>query len=699
MVDGGRRGGRYVRLTISISTVLALLLLTLDKSPATLKTPLKESSIISRCVRTSTISPGIEAGKSHWRWRLHTLRGGKKIVKSSKVKKMKPPNLVSPLLKSPDLKSMSISGTGKERDGKPREGGETSIEAEEDKLKGIAAQGHSSAKKDSYTKDIRIERISLQYYEKTLLEDTSLVLNYGNRYGLIGRNGCGKSILLKALANKGFQLPMGMSLYHLRKELDPTNDTALEAVMSAQSERKEIETRIHEIEKKMEDTGGDEDEKSQMEDQLAALYESLNRLEDRDSAKPRAISILRGLGFGSEAMLNKKTREFSGGWRMRIALARALFLEPEFLILDEPTNHLDMESVVWLENYLKGWRKLLLMVSHSQDFMNGVCTHMIRFVEKKLVPYTGNYDQYVKTRQEKETQQQKQYEAEQKDIAQLKEFVAKFGHGTKKLAAQGKSREKILNRKIEAGLTAPVAVQEPVDFEFGNPGKLPTPLLTIQEVSFGYSPDRLLYENVDFGLDPETRLALLGPNGAGKSTLLKLMTRELQPTAGKVGLSPNLKIAKFTQHFADILDEELTPLEFMDRLFPEKGTADMRRFLGRFGISGDIQTTQIKFLSEGQKARVVFSKINLDNPQLLLLDEPTNALDMESIDALARALQTFKGAVVLVSHDMRLISQVAKQIFVVDKKCVTPFQGTIMDFKKNLQNKLSGDIRMSQGTA
>eukprot|EP00466_Bigelowiella_natans_P000057 jgi/Bigna1/56979/fgenesh1_pm.1_\ len=544
---------------------------------------------------------------------------------------------------------MSIQEGGGEEDGKEPE-------REQGLDPGITVGGQSRAETDTLNRDICIERLSLQYHSQLLLDDTTLTLNHGNRYGLVGKNGCGKSVLLHTLANNAFKLPKGMSLYHLRKEMDPSDNSALEAVMEVDPLEKE-------------------------------KVEALDKF-DMDESKPRAIRILTGLGF-SDSMLHKKTKEYSGGWRMRIALARALFLEPDILLLDEPTNHLDMESVVWLEQYLARWDKILLLVSHSQDFMNGVCTHMIRVTDRQLVYYTGNYDQYAQTRKEADIQQQKKYEAEQKDIQQLKDFVAKFGHGTKKLAQQGKSREKILNRKLEAGLTAAVVYEHQTQFQFSDPGQQLTPMLTLEEVSFGYSPDKILYKSVDIGFDMKTRLALLGPNGAGKSTLLKLMTGELKPLAGKVGINPRLRVSKFTQHFEDVLSPlEQSALDFMAATYTQRKREDLRRFLGKFGITGEIQTAPMKLLSEGQKARIVFAKLALDTPHLLLLDEPTNALDMESIDALAKALQEFKGAVVLVSHDMRLISQVAKEILVVDNGQVKPYEGTIMDFKRALQKRL-----------
>lgn len=348
------------------------------------------------------------------------------------------------------------------------------------------------------------------------------------------------------------------------------------------------------------------------------------------------------------------------------------------------------EAVVWLEDYLSKWNKMLFMVCHSQDFLNNVCSHIVHLDQhfKKLVYYRGNYDQFVETRQEMMTEQLKRYEAEQADIKAMKEYVARFGHGTAKNARQGKSKEKLLNKKLASGLTEKPVEEKMLSFKFPDPGYLPPPVLQVNSLTFGYPGCPDLYTDVDFGLDLDSRVALVGPNGAGKSTLVKVINGELVPRSGVVRPHSHLKMSKFTQHFEDILDLTKTPLQWIMDLYPDLTRDEARKWLGRYGTSGGPQMQLMSQLSEGQKAKVVFAKMAKENAHLLLLDEPTNALDMEMIDSLAQALNSFQGGVVLVSHDMRLISQVAREIWIVDKG-LSKFNGDIADFKMDLRRQMA----------
>lgn len=423
-------------------------------------------------------------------------------------------------------------------------------------------------------------------------------------------------------------------------------------------------------------------------DMLTSTYERLDDL-DADTAETRARSILQGLGFTHD-MQSKLTKDFSGGWRMRVSLARALFIQPTLLLLDEPTNHLDMEAVIWLEDYLSKWNKILLLISHSQDFLNNVCTHTIHFTHKqKLEYYDGNYDQFVKTKSELEENQMKQYAWEQDQMKSMKEYIARFGHGTSKNAKQAQSKQKVLDKMVRGGLTTKPEVEKPMNFKFPDPGHLPPPVLAFHYVSFGYPNCEPLYTNVNFGVDLDSRVALVGPNGAGKTTLVKLMSGELMPSQGDIRPHGHLKIGRFTQHFVDVLQLDKTPLEFFDTVYPGTPREEQRKYLGRFGISGKMQVQKMAELSDGQKSRVVFAKLGRDAPHILLLDEPTNHLDMESIDALAKAVNEFEGGLVLVSHDMRLISQVAKEIWICDHKTIVRYQGDINNFKMDMRAQLN----------
>lgn len=537
------------------------------------------------------------------------------------------------------------------------------------------------------TRDINVGDVTVLFHGTPLIEDTQFTLNYGNRYGFLGPNGSGKTTIMKALAARAIPIADAIDIFHLDHEYPATDKPALQCVCEVNEEQIKLEKEAEVLN----DLTAEADDEQQIEiqDRLTAIYERLDEM-DSATAEVRASSILHGLGF-TQNMQQMMTKEFSGGWRMRIALARALFIKPEFLLLDEPTNHLDMEAVIWLEDYLADWNKILFLVSHSQDFMNSVCTHIVRLDAnyKKLRYYAGNYDSYVATRKDQDTVQMKAYEAEQRDIAEIKEFIARFGHGSVKLVRQAQAREKLLEKKLEAGLTLMPEQEQILDFSFPDPGELPTPILMVQDLSFGYPGSPLLYSDVDCGVDLQSRIALVGPNGAGKTTLVKLMCGELQPTAGAVRPHSHLRISRFTQHFEDVLDLSKNPIQFFkEDIMPKQGIDQIRSWLGRYGVTGDVQQQTMNQLSDGQKARIVFAKMANDNPHLLMLDEPTNPLDMNAIDSLAKAIKSFAGGCILVSHDMRLISQVAEEIWICDNKSITKYQGDIMRFKMGMKKKI-----------
>ncbi|CAL4892340.1 unnamed protein product [Urochloa decumbens] len=525
------------------------------------------------------------------------------------------------------------------------------------------------------SRDIHIESLSLTFHGHDLIVDSELELNYGRRYGLLGLNGCGKSTLLTAIGCRELPIPEHMDIYHLSHEIEASDMSALQAVVSCDEERVKLEKEA-EILAAQDDGGGDA---------LDRVYERLDAM-DAGTAEKRAAEILFGLGFNKQ-MQAKKTKDFSGGWRMRIALARALFMNPTILLLDEPTNHLDLEACVWLEEMLKKFDRILVVISHSQDFLNGVCTNIIHMQNKKLKLYTGNYDQYVQTRSELEENQMKQYKWEQEQIASMKEYIARFGHGSAKLARQAQSKEKTLAKMERGGLTERVVRDKVLVFRFTDVGKLPPPVLQFVEVKFGYTPDNLIYKSLDFGVDLDSRIALVGPNGAGKSTLLKLMTGDLSPLDGMVRRHNHLRIAQYHQHLAEKLDLDMSALAYMMKEYPGTEEEKMRSAVGRFGLSGKAQVMPMKNLSDGQRSRVIFAWLAYRQPQLLLLDEPTNHLDIETIDSLAEALNEWDGGLVLVSHDFRLINQVAQEIWVCENQAVTRWEGDIMDFKAHLKSK------------
>merc|ERR1719486_172653 len=379
---------------------------------------------------------------------------------------------------------------------------------------------------------------------------------------------------------------------------------------------------------------------------------------------------------------------------MRVALARALFLRPHLLLLDEPTNHLDLEACVWLEEELKEYKTILLIVSHSQDFLNGVCSQVIHLSKKQLKYYGGNYDMFIRTKMELDENQAKRYQWEQDQIAHMKNYIARFGHGSAKLARQAQSKEKTLAKMVAGGLTEKVTTDKSQAFYFYSCGTIPPPVIMVQNVSFRYNESTpWIYKNLEFGLDLDSRLALVGPNGAGKSTLLNLICGELVPSEGMVRRNNHLKIGRYHQHLHEILELDLSPLDYMMKKFPEvKERDEMRRIIGRYGITGKQQTAPIKQLSDGQRCRVVFAWLAWQTPHMLLLDEPTNHLDMDTIDSLAEAINNFEGGLVLVSHDFRLINQVADKIWICEKETVTEWKGDIGAYKDHLKAKVMKEL-------
>jgi len=528
-------------------------------------------------------------------------------------------------------------------------------------------------------RDIKIDNFSVTFYGAELLQDTKLELSVGNRYGLMGVNGCGKSTLMACLGNREVPIQDHIDIYYLAREIPGSEKTALEAVMEADEERVKLEALAEMLALESDDAS---------QEYLMQVYERLDDL-GADTAESRAAHLLMGLQF-TPSMQNKKCKDFSGGWRMRVALARALFLKPHLLLLDEPTNHLDLEACVWLEEELKTYPTILLIVSHSQDFLNGVCTSIMHMDLKKLKSYGGNYDQFMKTRAEVTEAQMKQYNWEQEQIAHMKEYIARFGHGSAKLARQAQSKEKTLAKMVADGLTQKVCSDRSVSFCFYDCGKIPPPVIMVQNVSFRYSEDTpFIYKNLEFGMDLDTRLALVGPNGAGKSTLVKLIYGDLHPTEGMVRRHNHLKLGLYHQHLHELLEMDLSPLDYMLKKFPDyKDREMMRKAIGRYGITGKAQTAPIKQLSDGQKCRVVFAWLSWQVPHMLMLDEPTNHLDMETIDALADAIKNYAGGVVLVSHDFRLIDQVAKEIWICEHEKVTKWDGDILGYKNHLKNKV-----------
>ncbi|KAI6057784.1 ATP-binding cassette sub-family F member 1 [Aix galericulata] len=540
--------------------------------------------------------------------------------------------------------------------------------------------------------DIKLEKFSISAHGKELFVNADLYIVAGRRYGLVGPNGKGKTTLLKHIANRALSIPPNIDVLLCEQEVVADDTPAVQAVLRADTKR----LRLLEEEKRLQALleGGDDGAAERLE----KVYEELRAI-GAAAAEAKARRILAGLGFNPE-MQNRATRKFSGGWRMRVSLARALFMEPTLLMLDEPTNHLDLNAVIWLNNYLQTWKKTLLVVSHDQGFLDDVCTDIIHLDAQRLFYYRGNYMTFKKMYQQKQKELLKQFEKQEKKLRDLKAG----GKSTKQAEKQTKEaltrKQQKCRRKTaaEEAAEAPELLKRPreytVRFTFPNPPPLSPPILGLHGVDFGYEGQELLFRNLDFGIDMDSRVCIVGPNGVGKSTLLLLLTGQLTPTRGEMRRNHRLKVGFFNQQAAEQLRLEETAAEYLQRGFnlPHQ---DARKCLGRFGLEGHAHTLQIAKLSGGQKARVVFAELACREPDVLILDEPTNNLDIESIDALADAINEYRGAVIVVSHDARLITETACQLWVVEERGLSQIDGDFDDYKREVLEAL-GEVVISR---
>ncbi|KAB5588654.1 Translational regulator GCN20-like ABC transporter protein [Ceratobasidium theobromae] len=511
------------------------------------------------------------------------------------------------------------------------------------------------------SKDIHLPAIDVTFGSNRILQGASLTLAYGRRYGLIGRNGVGKSTLLRHIALREVPVPPHISILFVEQEIVGDDTTALESVLKADVWRDRLlkeEKSLNEQLLKLEEAGGDdrtaEEAKGELSGQLADVHARLAEME-AESGPARAALLLAGLGF-SEADQQKATKTFSGGWRMRLALARALFVKPDLLMLDEPSNHIDLNALAWLEDYLQTWPSTLLVVSHDRAFLDAVATDIVHQHSSRLDYYKGNFTQFYATKTERDRNARKEYETQMAYRAHLQAFIDRWRYNANR-AAQAQSKIKILEKLPEL---EPPEEEETEKFKFPETEKISPPLLQLSEVTFGYSPDSIILRgvNIDIGLD--SRIAVVGPNGAGT-----------HPAAS----------AYFGQHHLETLDSTLSPVAFLARRFPGKSEQEYRQHLGAFGISGLTGLQIIGTLSGGQKSRVAFSILSMQRPHLLLLDEPTNHLDIEGLDALMSALQSWNGGVILISHDERFITTVSNELWVCGDGQVVKYKGDVQAYK------------------
>jgi ATP-binding cassette subfamily F protein 3 len=502
---------------------------------------------------------------------------------------------------------------------------------------------------------------------RLLLEKATVQLPAGRRVGLVGRNGAGKSTLLGLILNElhpetgEIEMPRRWRVGVVAQEAPGGDTTPIEAVLEADTERTAL---LNEA-----DTTED----------LQRIGEIHDRLNDIDAhaAPSRAAAILAGLGF-DEPMQNRPLSSYSGGWRMRVALASVLFSRPDLLLLDEPTNHLDLEASLWLESYLKVWPNALLLVSHDRDILNSCVTHILHLDDRKLTLYSGNYDFYERVREEQRMQLAAEATRVTHQREHLQKFVDRFRAKASK-ARQAQSKLKALQK------LAPVSVprEDPsVVFNFPEPRELRPPLITLDGVSVGYEPGKPILTGLNQRLDPDDRIALLGSNGNGKSTLAKLIVGRLEPSAGRLSRANKVTCGFFAQHQIEDMDAEATPFIAMSRVMKDARPEQVRARLGSFGFAQDKANVKIGDLSGGERARLNFAFITHDAPSLLVLDEPTNHLDIQAREALVEALNEYKGAVILISHDRHMVELTADRLWLVADGKVTPFEDDLDEYRR-----------------
>ncbi|MBD2837148.1 ATP-binding cassette domain-containing protein [Pseudomonas sp. JM0905a] len=516
---------------------------------------------------------------------------------------------------------------------------------------------------------IRLQNLTLQRGPQRLLEGAELTLHAGQKVGLIGANGAGKSSLFALLRGElgpdagDCLLPADWRIAHMRQEVDNLERLAVDYVLDGDQHLRRVQRELAAAEAGHDGTA------------IARLHIELDSA-DGYTADARARKLLAGLGFSPEQM-DRRVGDFSGGWRMRLNLAQALMCPSELLLLDEPTNHLDLDAILWLEEWLKGYPGTLLLISHDRDFLDAVVDNVAHLELQKLTLYRGGYSAFERTRAERLAQQQQAYEKQQAQRAHMEKYIARFKAQATK-ARQAQSRIKALERLEEL---APAHVDSPFDFSFREADKISSPLLDLSEGRLGYG-DKAVLQQVKLQLAPGARIGLLGPNGAGKSTLIKTLSGDLDPLGGRLARGENLAIGYFAQHQLDALDAKASPLLHLQRIAPAEREQTLRDFLGGFDFRGDRCDEAVANFSGGEKARLALALIAWQKPNLLLLDEPTNHLDLEMRLALTMALQDFAGAVLVVSHDRHLLKSTTDEFLLVADGRVQSFDGDLDDYAR-----------------
>jgi len=516
---------------------------------------------------------------------------------------------------------------------------------------------------------IRIQSLTLQRGPQRLLEDAELTLHAGQKAGLIGANGAGKSSLFALLLGEltpdsgDCLLPADWRIAHMRQEIDTLDRQAVDYVLDG-------DVRLRQVQRDLALAEQSQDGAAQ-----ARMHSELDSA-DGYTADARARKLLAGLGFTNEQM-ERPVSDFSGGWRMRLNLAQALMCPSDLLLLDEPTNHLDLDAILWLEDWLKSYPGTLLLISHDRDFLDAVVDHVAHVEQKKITLYRGGYSAFERARAERLAQQQQAYDKQQAQRAHMEKFIARFKAQATK-AKQAQSRIKALERMEELSAAH---VDSPFDFTFRESSKISSPLLDLSDARLGYG-DVTILQKVKLQLTPGARIGLLGPNGAGKSTLIKNLAGELEPLSGRMVRGENTVVGYFAQHQLDSLDSKASPLLHLQRIAPTEREQTLRDFLGGFDFRGARLDEPVLNFSGGEKARLALALIAWDKPNLLLLDEPTNHLDLEMRLALTMALQEFSGAVLVVSHDRHLLKSTTDDFLLVADGMVQEFDGDLDDYAR-----------------
>ncbi len=514
---------------------------------------------------------------------------------------------------------------------------------------------------------IALRQVTFARAGRPLVVDASLQLHAGWKVGVVGANGCGKSSLFALLggdlhAESGdVELPASWHIARVAQETPALPDAAIEFVLDGDTELRRVERDLADAEARGDGVA------------IGALHARYGEI-DGYAAKARVAEVLHGLGF-SDADFNRPVADFSGGWRVRLNLARALSCRADLLLLAEPTNHLDLDAVLWLEQWLKATPATLLLISHDRDFLDAVVGQIIAIDQQRLSLTTGGYSDYERAKAARLAAQQSAFEAQQREIARLSRFVERFKAKATK-ARQAQSRVKMLERME---IVAAAHVDSPFHFSFRDPESLPDPLLVIENAGAGYV-DRRIIDNVTLTLRPGARIGLLGRNGAGKSTLIKLLAASVPQLGGERKEAKALKIGYFAQHQLEQLREDESPLQHVQRLEPLTPEQELRDYLGGFDFRGEMATRPVGPFSGGEKSRLALALLIRTRPNLLLLDEPTNHLDLEMREALTFAMQEFEGGVVFVSHDRHLLRTCADELLLVADGKVSPFDGDLDDY-------------------